>query len=134
MSLGLNKIFNSKNLQWWWIQSVLGFSFVQAEQKKIAIHNDSIIVEFVCHVKFKKRGGVHSSRIECKGVQLTKKTGTSSPISSKMFRSIHPENKNIRCSLTFFNTFLFSCGCSHTFFRKWTSFNQVICVTLHPYI
>ena len=81
-----------------------------------------------------QKGRVHSSRIKCKGVQVNQKTGTSSPISSKMFRSIHPENKNVGCSLTFFSTFLYSGGCSHTFFRKWVSFYQLICVTLHPYI
>ena len=80
------------------------------------------------------KGGVHSSRIKCKGVQLTQKTGTSSPISWKMLRSIHPENKNIGCSLTFFSLFLYSDGSSPTFFRKWASSCQFFELTEHPYI
>ena len=74
-------------------------------------------------------GGVHSSRIKCMGIQLTQKTGKSPQIPLKMLRSIHTENKSIGCSLTFFSTFLYSGGCSHTFFRKWASFYQLICVT-----
>ena len=106
-------------------------SIDQSRPGRIQYYKHSRIQSAIVHCSLKQskvvKGGVHSSRIKCKNVQLTQKTGTIANFLKNVEE--HPPNKNIGCSLTFFSTFLYSGGCSHTFFRKWASFYQLICVT-----
>ena len=75
------------------------------------------------------KGGVHRSRIKCKVVQLSQ-INWQELVNFLKNVVEHPfiELKNWML-FHIFNTFQYSNGCSYTFFRKWTSFYQLLCVT-----